>query len=633
MSVPAKSSTAAFVRGLENSGQSKRRRRNRRRFACSLERMEERVVMTIFFPTTTTLSESMTSGAIGSSVTFTATVTAPTSVPTNTVTNGVSIGSVTFEDGSNVIGTGTVVGGVATLSTSALAVGVHNIVAYYGGAGSYTPSASAGLFPDNTISTVAGNGTSGFSGNGGQATSAQLQQPIDVAFDSSGDMFIADSLNHVVREVTPSGIISTYAGTGTSGNTGDGGPASSAELEQPGGLAFNAAGDLFIADISANVVREVTPSGVISTAVGTGTYGYTGDGGPATSATLGEPFGIAFNAAGDLFIADSTNNVIREVNTSGVISTVAGNHTAGYSGNGGPATSAELYSPLDVAFNAAGDMFIADYLNNVVREVNLVGVISTVAGNTTSGHTGDGGPATTAELHGPISVKFDSYGNMFIAETFNNDVREVNALGVISTLVGTGTSGYTGNGGPASAATLDGPQLITIDSHGNLFIADFLNNAIREVAATPPVTYTVTQTAVSGSPSLVGLSRYPVHNNRTLVSLFFDQTLNPAEALWKHNYQLHTKAGSKIKISYIYLDPSTDTVTLLPHHRLALRSTYTIKLLGSSSHSSKGSSPTVTPSGWLASSFKAKIDHKALSAPGAPPAITFVNGQEVARRS
>ena len=506
-------------------------------------------------------------------------------------------------------------------------------MAYYGGAGSYTPSASAGLFPDNTISTVAGNGTSGFSGNGGQAISAQLQHPFDVAFDSSGDMFIADSANHVVREVTPSGIISTYAGNGTSGNTGDGGPATSAEFEQPVALAFNAAGDLFISDLGASVIREVSPSGVISTAVGTGAFGYSGDGGPATSATLGEPYGIAFNAAGDLFIADSDNYVVREVNTSGVISTVAGNHTYGYSGNGGPATSAELSYPNDIAFNASGDMFIADESNNVIREVNLAGVISTVAGNTTAGNTGDGGPALTAELHSPTSVAFDAYGNMFITDSGNNDVREVNTLGVISTLVGTGTSGYTGNGGPAVDATLNIPQLLTIDSHGNLLIADYGNNAIREVAATPPVTYTVTQAPVSGSPSLVGLSRYPVHNNRTLVSLFFDQTLNPAEALWKHNYQLHTKAGSKIKISYIYLDPSTDTVTLLPHHRLALRSTYTIKLLGSSSHSSKGSSPTVTPSGWLASSFKAKIDHKALSAPGAPPAITFVNGQEVARRS
>ena len=671
----------------------KRRRRDRQRFAFAVESLEDRVVMTTY-PTATLLAESMTSGSQGANVTFTATVTS---------SNGVPTGSVYFEDGSAVLGVATLSGGVASISTNTLAPGVHTVRAVYAANNSnYYVSASSGISESAVISTVAGTGTGGYTGDGGQATSAELHHPDGVAFDAYGDMFISDAINHVVREVDAAGIISTVVGNGTSGNSGDGGPATAAELNEPTDLAFNAAGDLFISDYAANVVREVTPAGIISTFAGT-TQGYSGDGGPATSAKLYEPLGLAFNAAGDLFIVDSLNFVVREVNASGVISTVVGNSTAGYSGDGGPATSAELNYPNGIAFNSAGDMFIADESNNVVREVNTSGVISTVAGNHTAGYTGDNGQATSAELNAPSNLTFDAFGDMVISDQGNSVIRAVSPSGVITTVVGTGTSGYSGDGGPAIEATLNYPSQLAINSSGSLFIADWFNNAVREVIAPPVMTYTVTalpamvslavtvgpqsttfsasvssslgfpvsggtvsfydgttllgvvpvvngvavfdfsalspgshllsavfsgteaagastatQTVtVGGTPSVTGMSRYPVQNNRTLVSLFFDQTLNPAEALWKHNYKLHTSSGGNIKISHIYFDPSSNTVTLLPGHRLALRSTYNLKLLGlNSKSSSKGSSPTVSSSGWLTSNFKAKINHKALSVPG-----------------
>ena len=209
----------------------------------------------------------------------------------------------------------------------------------------------------------------------------------------------------MVREVVKAtGDIITVAGDGTAGYSGDGGPATAAELNSPLDIAVDSAGDLFIADTGNNVIREVVKAtGDIITVAGNGTAGYSGDGGPATAAELDSPRGLAVDSAGDLFIADNGNNVIREVvKATGDIITVAGNGTAGYSGDGGPATAAELNAPIGVAVDSAGDLFIADYGNNVIREVvKATGDIITVAGNGTAGYSGDGGPATAAELNGP----------------------------------------------------------------------------------------------------------------------------------------------------------------------------------------------------------------------------------------
>jgi len=332
--------------------------------------------------------------------------------------------------------------------------------------------------PGGIITTVAGNGSYGLTGDGGPAIAATLQYPTGLALDAAGDLFIADSINNVVREVKPGGIITTVAGIGLNNETGDGGPATAATLSQPNGVAVDGAGDLFIADTTTGVVREVKPGGVISTAAGSH---HAGDGGPATAASLDQPGGVAADAAGDLFIADTRDDAIREVRPGGIITTVAGTGTAGHSGDGGPATAATLDQPGGVAADAAGDLFIADTFNNVVREVKPGGIITTVAGNGRFGSTGDGGPATAAELSGPSSLALDAAGDLFIADSFNDLVREVTPGGIITTVAGTGTAGYSGDGGPATAATLNDPVGIAVDGAGDLFIADDGNHVVREV--------------------------------------------------------------------------------------------------------------------------------------------------------
>ncbi len=334
--------------------------------------------------------------------------------------------------------------------------------------------------PNGVISTIAGNGTQGFSGDGGPAASAQLYYPWGVAVDAAGNLFIGDWGNSRVRKVTPGGVISTVAGNGAEGFSGDGGPAASAQLRHPYGVALDGAGNLLIADCGNNRVRKMTPDGVISTVAGGGTSGL-GDGGPAFSAQLYYPWSVAVDAVGDLFIADSWNSRIRKVTPSGVISTVAGNGIWGFSGDGGPATSAQLFHPWGVSVDTAGHLFIADYGNNRIRKVTPDGVISTAAGNGTEGFCGDGGPATSAQVNNAQGMTVDAAGNLFIADTGNNRVRKVTPDGVISTVAGNGTWGFSGDGGPATSAQVDRPIAVAVDAAGSLFIADYGNRCVRKV--------------------------------------------------------------------------------------------------------------------------------------------------------
>jgi uncharacterized protein (TIGR03437 family) len=334
------------------------------------------------------------------------------------------------------------------------------------------------------ITTVAGNGTLGYSGDGGPATSAEFDNPQSVAVDSGGNLFIGDIWNNRIRKVTPAGTISTVAGNGTLGYSGDGGPATSAELQYPQSVAVDSGGNLFIADLYNYRIRKVTPAGTISTVAGNGTAGFSGDGGPATSAALSFPKSVAVDGAGNLFVADQFNNRVRKVTPAGTISTVAGNGTAGFSGDGGPAISAELNNPTGVAVDGAGNLFIADYYNNRVRKVTPAGIISSVAGSGTAGFSGDGGPATSAELYDPLGVAVDGTGNLFIADFWNSRIREVTLAGTISTVAGNGTAGFSGDGGPATSAELRYPSDVAVDGAGNLFIADENNNRIRKL--TPP---------------------------------------------------------------------------------------------------------------------------------------------------
>ena len=309
---------------------------------------------------------------------------------------------------------------------------------------------------DNVVASIVGSATTtiagsyeatGESGDGGPATAATLGQPTALARDKAGDLFLADTQDDVVREITPDGTIHLVAGNGTEGFRGQfGGPATRAELDSPQGVAVNAKGDVFIADTFNNVVREVTPGGSISTVAGNGTAGYRGDNGPAWRAELSSPTGLAVDALGNLYVADSGNNVIRRVSTNGIITTVAGDVAAdqpsgglgGFSGDGGPATQARLNSPQGVALDQAGDLFIADTFNNAVREVTPNGTISTIVDTTAAkGSSGNGGPAAAAKLNTPFAVAVDAgTADLYVADTSNNKVRVVTGFAVPTTTAG-----------------------------------------------------------------------------------------------------------------------------------------------------------------------------------------------------
>ena len=355
------------------------------------------------------------------------------------------------------------------------------------------------------LSIFAGNGTAGSTGDGGQAIQALVSDPIGVAVDSQGNVFIDDRSNDVVREVNAStGVITTIAGTlGQPGSSGDGGPAISATLNLPEGVAVDDQGHLFIGDEQNDVIREVNLStGTISTVAGNFTAGSTGDTGQATNAELNGPSGVAVDGQGNLFIGDSLNNRVREVNLStGIITTVAGNGIQGSSGDSGPATSAELNNPRRLTVDAQGNLFIDDSDNNRIREVNLsTGVITTVAGNGTAGSSGDGGQATSAELNTPEAVAVDGQGNLFIADYLSSVIREVDlGTGVITTYAGEpGQFGATTPNVPATSTLLDGPKGLAVDSLGNLFISDADGNLIDRVSP-PPVTASISAVTLSTS--------------------------------------------------------------------------------------------------------------------------------------
>jgi sugar lactone lactonase YvrE len=340
------------------------------------------------------------------------------------------------------------------------------------------------------ISTVAGNGTAGYVAgqDGGAANSAELNNPTGIAFDSAGNQYIADTNNNLIRKVTAAtGVITTVAGNGKGSYSGDGGAAASAELTIPAGVSVDSPGNLYIADDGNSRIRKVAASsGIISTVAGNGIYGFSGDGSAATSAELTIPAGVSVDSAGNLYIADRNNNRIRKVTaSSGIISTVAGNGTYGFSGDGGAATSAELEYPRGVAIDSVGNLYIADSYNERIRKVSASGIITTVAGNGTQGSSGDNGAATSAELFYPSSVSIDSAGNLYIADASNNRIRKVTvSTGIITTIAGSGTAGYVANqdSGVATSAELSNPLGMSFDSVGNLYITDSSNNRIRKVA-------------------------------------------------------------------------------------------------------------------------------------------------------
>jgi sugar lactone lactonase YvrE len=336
------------------------------------------------------------------------------------------------------------------------------------------------------ITTIAGNGVAGYAGDNGMATNASLNNPGVLAEDAAGNLYIADSGNDRVRKVTSSGIISTVAGNGSDTFSGDGLTATNASLDNPTALAANAAGDLIIVDAANNRIRRIDGDGIITTIAGNGVYGGSGDGGAATNASLGLGQGGLGGATADLFgqlfIADTGNNRVRKVSTNGIITTVAGNGISAYAGDGGAATNASLFYPGGVAVDALGDLFIADTYNNRIRRVASNGVITTVAGSRTAGYSGDGGPATNASLNNPNGVMVGAAGHLFIADTGNNRIRKVDTNGIITTFAGTGTAGYFGDRGAATNAGFYAPTEVAADGAGNLFVTDRGNKCVREIA-------------------------------------------------------------------------------------------------------------------------------------------------------
>ena len=345
---------------------------------------------------------------------------------------------------------------------------------------------SVGVFVPGIINTVAGDSTWVYDGDGRAAIDSAVFLPFGIAVDAAGDLFIADSSNNRIRRVdAKSGAISTFAGSGIIGSTGDGGLAVNATLNNPTSVALDPAGNLFFADAGNNVVRRVDAfSGLISTVAGTiGQHGYTGDTGPANTATFNTPNGISFDANGNLYIADTGNHVIRLVNTSGIITTVAGTGTPGFNGDNQPAIKAQLNSPWSATPIAGGGFYIADQQNSRIRRVDASGNITTTAGST-AGFAGDNGPATQAQLDQPAGVLVDVAGNIYIADSGNNRVRRINpTTGVITTFAGNGSESFSGDAGPADQAGVYGPYAFALDSQGNLYIADVFHNRIRQVAA------------------------------------------------------------------------------------------------------------------------------------------------------
>ncbi|HTL82464.1 MAG TPA: T9SS type A sorting domain-containing protein [Bacteroidia bacterium] len=331
------------------------------------------------------------------------------------------------------------------------------------------------------IQTIAGTGGNTFSGDGGPAVNAQLFFPERIALDQNGNVYFTDSHNNRIRKIDPSGIITTIAGTGVAGFSGDGGPAINAQLNCPMGITIDNSGNIFFTDFFNNRVRKISVNGMIMTIAGNGTSGFSGDGGPSSTAKLNGPRDVKVGPNGNIYIADSGNDRIRMVNSAYIISTVAGTGTAGFSGDNNGAVWSQLRFPTGICFDQNGNYYIADQNNNRIRMVNSSGIISTIAGNGNEDFTGDNGSALSASLDMPSDIAIDAAGNIFFADKMNFRIREIDANGTISTVAGSNDWQQLDDGGPAIDAGLHFPTGLAIDHTGNIFIADYCNDRIREV--------------------------------------------------------------------------------------------------------------------------------------------------------
>jgi len=449
------------------------------------------------------------------------------------------------------------------------------------------------------INTIAGSstGASGFTGDGGPATAATLNQPSGIAVDSSGNIYIADTNNFRVRMISPTGVITTVAGNGQQGFGGDGGPATAASLTQPIGIAVDSSGNLYIADALGSVLRKVS-GGIISTIAGKYGLGQDyGDGGLATSALLFSPSGVAVDSSGNVFIADTSDNLIRKITaSSGNISVVVGNSTTpGFGGDGGSATAAavELNLPTGVVVDASGNLYIADSGNNRIRKVSG-GNITTIAGNGTAGSIGDGGgSATAAELYKPTSVAVDASGNVYITSTQTNRVLEVSG-GNISTVAGIGVAGTYGDGGSPAFAELNQPKAVAVDASGNIYIADTLNNRIQEVSAVSAPAPTIKPNGIVP----VGSTVSTIQPGEWIA--IYGSNLGPATPVnWNGNFP-KSLGGTSVTIdgipAYMYYVSAGQVNVEVPDDANVNRSVPVVVTVGSQSVTSSVNLASVAPS-------------------------------------
>jgi sugar lactone lactonase YvrE len=368
----------------------------------------------------------------------------------------------------------------------------------------------------NTITTVAGNGSAAYLGDGGAATNASLSGPLGLALDAAGDLYISDAGNDRIQRVDTNGIITNFAGNGTATYSGDGGAATNAGLDVPYDVALDALGNLYFADMHNLRIRKVGTNGIISTVAGNGSTLFSGVSGAATNTGLPPcPISVALDASGNLYFTVEglmlpPDNLVCEVGTNGILTIMAGNGSMGYSGDGGAATDATLSQPIGLASDGAGNLYVADNQNQRIRKVGINGIITTVAGKGTEGYSGDGGAATNATLNSPSGIALDAMGNLYIADSGNSAIRKLNPNGIITTVAGNGSAGYSGDGGAATNASLKHPEFVAVDSAGNLYIADTMNDRVRKVnlSGSPVMTLNKVSASNAGNYAVVVTSPY-----------------------------------------------------------------------------------------------------------------------------
>lgn len=336
------------------------------------------------------------------------------------------------------------------------------------------------IFCQSIITTVAGTGTAGYSGDNALASNALINHPRGLNFDKNGNYYFADLVNNVIRKVNINDTIITIAGTGNTTYNGDNILAINANICPINGTPDNN-GNIYISDQCNHRIRKINPLGIITTIAGTNTGGYSGDNGPAVNAQTIGPGLVMIDKFGNIIFTDFIANVVRKIALSDTITTIVGTGTAGASGDNGPATAAQLNGPYAIAQDTAGNFYISDQLNNLIRKIDKAGIITTIAGTGAQGYSGDNGPAINAKLYNPAQIAIDDTGNVFFADYANSVIRKIDLNGIITTVAGNGTVGYSGDNGPATNAQLRHAWGIALNRNGDLYIADEGNNVIRKV--------------------------------------------------------------------------------------------------------------------------------------------------------